>query len=167
MEHKRTEEETGERFRELLEAHGRHREDGGQEALLRLLRETQLLLGHLPKEAQEKIADAMGVKLPVIAALVKRIPDLKEEKALHEITVCTGPRCSEKGSPALLKTLEKELGIRPGMVTKDGKFRLTTQMCFKKCGNAPNVRIDGTIYGQVREETLLNLLNQTRKDLKS
>lgn len=148
-----------EKLEEILQYH-RNAQPGSQEDTLALLREIQDLYGYLPLPAQEKAAGLLGVKPTYIAALIKRIPSLKGDVCRHRIVVCTGPRCLAKKGFEVLRRVEKTLGIEPGQITADGRFRLDTQNCMKNCGTSPNMRIDGDLYTAVDPETVEALLEK-------
>ena len=131
-----------------------------QQALIALLREVQRIYGCVSGELQRRVADTVGTKPALVAALVKRIPSLTEDVCRHQITVCTGPRCSAKGGGRVLRSFEDALGIQPGEITPDGRFRLVTRNCLKQCGSAPNAVIDGTLYPSIRPEEIPNLLKK-------
>ncbi len=133
---------------------------GDQQALIALLREVQRLYGCVPVDIQQRVAQAVGTKPALVAALVKRVPGLTEAGYRHQVTVCTGPRCSAKGGAKVLRAFTEALGVSPGAVTPDGRFRLDTRNCLKKCGAAPNVVIDGVHHPAVRPEDVPNLLKQ-------
>ena len=133
---------------------------GDQQALIALLREVQQLYGCVPTVIQQRIAQATETSPSLVAALVKRIPGLTEAEYRHQITVCTGPRCSSKGGIAVLRAIQDALGILPGETTTDGRFHLETRNCLKKCGNAPNVMIDSTINPSVRPEQVSAIIDQ-------
>ncbi|WP_050697367.1 NADH-quinone oxidoreductase subunit NuoE family protein [Anaeromassilibacillus senegalensis] len=133
---------------------------GDQQTLIAFLRETQEIYGYIPKEKQEEIAALAGTPLSLIAALVKRIPGLKESAARHEIVVCTGPRCSAKNGARVLQSFEDALHIHPGETTEDGRFRLRTQNCLKKCGTAPNATIDGVLYPSLKPVDIPQILKK-------
>ena len=83
------EEET--KFQNALDYYGNKKDDDEQGMLIAVLRETQEIFGCIPTEAQDKIAQAMGTKVSVIALLLKRIPSLSAQRFDHRIVVCTGP----------------------------------------------------------------------------
>lgn len=133
---------------------------GDQQTLIAFLRETQEIYGCIPKERQEEIARLAGTPHSLIAALIKRIPGLKEAAARHEIVVCTGPRCSAKNGARVLQAFENALHIHTGGTTGDGRFLLRTQNCLKKCGTAPNATIDGTLYPGIKPSDIPDILKK-------
>ena len=80
----------------------------------------------------------------------------------HNITVCTGVKCYFKGAPALVKCLERELDIKAGETTADGRFTLMTSRCRGACGLAPVIQIDGDIYECVSPEEIPFILAKYR-----
>jgi NADH dehydrogenase (ubiquinone) flavoprotein 2 len=50
------------------------------------------------------------------------------------------------GSTKILDTLTKELNIKPGETTKDGKFTLVEVECAGACVNAPVMAINDDYY---------------------
>ncbi|WP_195985289.1 NAD(P)H-dependent oxidoreductase subunit E [Clostridium sp. D33t1_170424_F3] len=133
---------------------------GDQQTLIAFLRETQEIYGAISKEKQEEIAALAGTPLSLTAALVRRIPGLKESAARHEIVVCTGPRCAAKNGARVLQAFEDALHIHSGETTVDGRFLLRTQNCLKKCGTAPNAIIDGELYPGIRPADIPGILKK-------
>ena len=78
----------------------------------------------------------------------------------HTCVVCTGTACYIKGAGQLLTTMEKDLGIRPGETTPDGKVSLLTARCFGSCGLAPAVVYDQQVAGKVTAQALKDRLVQ-------
>lgn len=63
-----------------------------------------------------------------------------EPVAQNFIQLCTTTPCQLGGcgSTLIQQTIEKELGIKAGGVTKDGKFSLLEVECLGACSNAPS-----------------------------
>src|SRR5437764_4289041 len=57
----------------------------------------------------------------------------------HTCVICMGTACYIKGAPQLMDTMERELGVKPGQTTNDGKVSLLTARCMGSCGLAPAV----------------------------
>lgn len=64
----------------------------------------------------------------------------------HKISVCTNISCMLRGSDAIVRHLEKKLGVRPGETTADGKFTVKEVECLAACGGAPMFAIDKRYY---------------------
>ena len=73
----------------------------------------------------------------------------------HTCVVCTGTACYIKGAPALLKALEKNLGIKQGETTPDGEISILTARCLGSCGLAPAAVFDGQVGGKLEPDMSL------------
>ncbi|MBS4981094.1 MAG: NAD(P)H-dependent oxidoreductase subunit E [Lachnospiraceae bacterium] len=149
-----------EQIQEIMEYYTKEGETISQEDLVNMLREIQEVKGCIPAAVQKQVAEAAKVKETFLAALIKRYPSLKAENYRHEIQVCVGAGCSAKGSYDLLKILEKKWDIRQGEVSEGGRFYLRTSGCMKQCVKGPNMMIDKTVYHQVTEKSLGEILEK-------
>lgn len=147
-----------EQIQEIIEYYTSGGGTVSQEDIVSMLREIQEVKGCIPVSVQKQVAEAAKVKETFLAALIKRYPSLKAENYRHEIQICVGAGCSAKGSYDLLKALEKKWKIRQGEVSEGGRFYLRTSGCMKQCIKGPNMMIDGTVYNQVTEEKLGEIL---------
>lgn len=136
-----------------------------QEEVVNMLREIQEVCGFISPEMKRHAADILGVKEAVLTCLLRRYPSLKEADYQHTVTVCTGERCGRKEGIEILRAVKKELQIDEEyttgipMLSKNGRFLLKTQNCFKQCRTAPNLVIDGYVYCQVKPEDVHRLLS--------
>lgn len=149
-----------EQIQEIMEYYTKEGETISQEDLVNMLREIQEVKGCIPAAVQKQVAEAAKVKETFLAALIKRYPSLKAENYRHEIQICVGAGCSAKGSYDLLKLLEKKWNIRQGEVSEGGRFYLRTSGCMKQCVKGPNMMIDKTVYHQVTEKSLGEILEK-------
>jgi len=86
-----------------------------------------------------------------------------QDLSVCEITVCTGGSCSQRGARSILDAMVKELGVKPGRRTADGRFRLETANCLDRCSLAPSVAFDERIYSQLNVQEALGLLKSYRQ----
>jgi bidirectional [NiFe] hydrogenase diaphorase subunit len=83
----------------------------------------------------------------------------------HTCVVCMGTACYIKGAPQLLSAVERDLEIKPGETTPDGKVSLLTARCLGSCGLAPAVVYDHDVAGKVAPADLRQQLKKwTRHD---
>ena len=132
-----------------------------KENLIIVLKEIQNINGYISPDDIKELGNFFKIKENEILAIIKFNKYLSlNKKGKILIKVCNGPMCTKKGSNFLIKKIEKILDIKEGETTKDGKFSLETKNCFKKCGNAPNVEINGHLYSNVTEDEIVNLLKK-------
>lgn len=129
-----------------------------QSELVALLAELQETAGYLSKELQKEAADVADVSPGYVDALVRQLPNLHDTPFQYEIKVCISDRCKNKGSLDVLNELKRILKIKPGQVTKDGRFLLTTVYCMHMCTKGPNISINGTFYHTVTPDAIKRIL---------
>ncbi len=135
---------------------------GKPNGLIQVLTKAQELIGYLPKWAQVRIAEGLGVSLQEIYgvatfyAFFSLIP-----RGRHKISVCAGTACYVKGTKSLLKTLREVLGIKPGQTTPDSRFTLEIVRCIGACGLAPAMIIDNKdVHGRLEPEQIPEILER-------
>ena len=127
-----------------------------QDALIEILHKAQEAFGYLDEDTLTYIA--RGLKLPLSrvygVASFYHLFSLKP-KGKHSCEVCVGTACHVKGASSLLEALEKEIALRPGETTPDGKVSLMTTHCIGTCGLALAVVFDDKILGKQTPESLM------------
>ena len=131
-------------------------------AVMPILQKAQELFTYVP----EQIVDLMAIKLGVSSSEIYGVATFYSQftfnpKGEHEICVCLGTACYVKGSDKILQSLEKELGIKVGETTKDGKISLVEARCIGECGRAPVVSID---TDNIVERVNLSMVNNIISD---
>lgn len=123
---------------------------GRSEELIQVLREIQEKLGYLPKEAQEEVAQTLGVPLSRVYGVITFYHFFRTSPAgQHTIRLCLGTACYVRGAAQVLQTLQEELGINPGETTDDYKFSLERVACFGCCALSPVMVVDNTVYSRI------------------
>ena len=83
------------------------------------------------------------------------------------IRFCKSPLCKMVGAFSLIKALEDELSIRLGETTNDLLFTLEPSECLGHCDKAPMMMINETVYSDLDETTIKDIINDIReKELK-
>ena len=132
-----------------------------KENIIVVLKEIQDMNGYISQNDIKQLSDYFKIKESEILATIKFNKNLTlNKKGEILIRVCNGPNCVKKGSISIKNKIEKILNIKEGQTTEDGKFTLETINCFKKCGNAPNVEIDGHLYSNITEKEIISIINK-------
>ena len=156
MEERNMQVEFNEEIENILNNYGKKSQDGVKEAL----RYTQEVFKCVSKQHQKQIADLFDVDIKIITTLMKLTPSLKDSIVEHEVICCTGRRCASNGSVEVIKAVKKSLGLDFNETSEDGKVRLTSQNCFKKCNMGPNIMIDGEFYHYMSKDKVIEVLNK-------
>lgn len=130
-----------------------------QGELIRVLHTAQGIFGYLPKEVQMYVAKKMEVPVSKVYGIVSFYSFFTmKPKGQYDISVCLGTACYVRGADKVLAEMEKELGIKMGETTPDGKFSLRTLRCVGACGLAPVVMVGEKVYGRVTPEMVKDIL---------
>ena len=65
-----------------------------------------------------------------------------------------------QGKSAVLKAIERELGIKVGETTKDNKFTLEYANCLGLCDMGPAMAINDQVYLTLTPEKAVELLSK-------
>ena len=140
--------------KEIIESYNK-----SKESLNPILDELQDMNGFVSKEDIANIANYLEITEKEIMILLKYKKNIKLEKQGGNIvTVCKGANCLKKGSIEIIQEIEKNFKVKEGHTSQDGKLTLETKKCFKKCGFAPNVEINGKLYSNCTKENIVKIL---------
>ena len=127
--------------------------------LINCLQKVQEHFGYLPREIQEHVAEYMGVSFAKVYGVVTFYSFFTmTPKGQYPISICTGTACFVSGAEKVLHEFEKQLGIKDGGTTPDGKFSINTLRCVGACGLAPVLMIGNKTYGRVKPEMVKDIL---------
>ena len=128
-------------------------------ALMPIMQKAQAIYGYLPIEVQTMISEETGIPLEKIYGVATFYAQFAlEPKGENQISVCLGTACYVKGSQLVLDEIEKQLGIKAGSVTPDGKFSIEACRCVGACGLAPVMMINGDVYGRLTPADVAGIL---------
>lgn len=116
---------------------------GDPQHLISLMQDVQTEFNYISPEHMNLICDHVSVPLTrawSVATFYKSFSI--EPRGEHEIKVCLGTACHLKGSPRLVESLERDLGVARGQTTGDLSFTLDTVNCVGACALAPIVVVD-------------------------
>lgn len=132
--------------------------NGGE--LISVLHLTQNELGYLPAEVQEVIAHALKLSVAHVYGVVtfysyfSMIP-----KGRFPISICTGTACYVRGAEKVLEEFKRQLNLKVGETTPDGKFSLNCLRCVGACGLAPVILVGEKVYGRVAPDGVKAILD--------
>jgi len=110
---------------------------------LAILQDIQREYNYLPREALEMTAQGLDIPVGEIYRLVTFFTSFSlQPKGEYMCKVCLGTACHVRGGPRILEALERELGIKAGETTADGKFSLEAVRCLGACALGPVVVVN-------------------------
>lgn len=112
-------------------------------AVLPLLYLVQREYGYCTEEGIREVADIAGVS-PTEVREVVGFYSLFYDRPIgrHLIQICDGLPCALRGADDLITHAARQLGVRPGETTPDGRFTLEAVMCIGACHRAPAMQVD-------------------------
>jgi NADP-reducing hydrogenase subunit HndA len=132
--------------------------------LINVLHKCQEHFGYLPAEVQEVISNELVVPVAKIYGVVTFYSFFTmTPKGKHPVSICMGTACYVRGAEKVLDEFKKELGLKVGETTKDGKFSLSSLRCVGACGLAPVVLVGDKTYGRVAPDDVKNILKEYEK----
>jgi NADH-quinone oxidoreductase subunit E len=135
--------------------------------LIPALQVFQQQMGWIPKEALLAIAEYLKIPESEVWGTATFYAQFRFwPMGRNVITVCRGTACHVRASAAIVRTLEKELGIRLGETTHDLSFTLQQVACFGSCALAPVVVINGKVYGRQSAASIKRLLDRLKRQTK-
>lgn len=128
-------------------------------AVIAALRECQNIVGYLPVDLMQYIADGLNLArsdvfgVASFYALFSFTP-----KGRHTIRVCTGTACYVKGIKEVIARISNALGIEEGGTSADRRFTLEAVRCLGACGLAPAMVVGHDTHGEVSSDKVLGIL---------
>ena len=133
--------------------------------LINVLHKTQSTFGYLPAEVQEVIANELNASVAKVYGVVTfysfftMVP-----KGKFPVSICTGTACYVRGAEKVLDEFKKELKIKVGDTTADGKFSIACLRCVGACGLAPVVMVGDKTYGRVSPEMVKDIIAEYNEE---
>lgn len=141
-------------IRQIVEKYDRR-----ESSLIAMMQDIQKTEGYLPKEALVTVAKEVGVPLSRLYALATFYKAFSlTPRGRHTVHVCTGTACHVRGAEKLMDKLERDLGVKEGETTEDGRFTLEGVRCVGCCGLAPVVVVGENFHGKLSQKDLDKVL---------
>jgi NADH-quinone oxidoreductase subunit E/NADP-reducing hydrogenase subunit HndA len=127
--------------------------------VINVLHKVQGTFGYLPAEVQEVIAQELNVSLAHVYGIVTFYSFFTmKPKGEFPISICTGTACYVRGAEKVLDEFKRQLNIKVGETTPDGKFSIDCLRCVGVCGLAPIAYIGSKAYGKLAPDNVKNIL---------
>ncbi|MBI2328564.1 MAG: NADH-quinone oxidoreductase subunit NuoE [Chloroflexi bacterium] len=131
----------------------------GKEDLLRLLEEAQSKSGYLSEEVITELAQSVAMSVSDVYGVATFYSFLSTKPlGRNVVRICRSLPCHLKDSGMIIKSIEDELGIKPGETTPDGKFSLELTNCIGACDEAPAVLINNDVHGNLTPKKIIAIL---------
>jgi len=131
--------------------------------LLTELRKIQKRKGYISEEDMKKLSKKTKIPISRIYGAATFYSQLHTEKqGKYVIEVCNSPSCYLNGSLNIIKFLERKLKIKSGQTAKNKKFSIHICSCIGCCDQAPAMKINKKVYGNLTKEKIGEILKQCK-----
>jgi NADH-quinone oxidoreductase subunit F len=103
-------------------------------------------LGGLGREAFAEVAPFFGMRTNEVAEVASFYSLFNLPRAQTVFQVCTNLPCCLRGARDIVHGLERQLGIKSGTATQDGRFGIAEVECLGSCATAPVVQVNRNPY---------------------
>jgi len=130
-----------------------------QKQMLQLLQEAQVRDGYISKEAMAVVAETLSVSKSDVYGVATFYSFLSvKPQGRNIIRVCQSLPCHVKDGQAVIDSIAKELGVKPGQTTPDKKFTFTLTNCIGACDQAPAMLINEDVHGNLTPAKISQIL---------
>jgi len=131
----------------------------GREDLLGLLREAQDKFGYVPEKVMAGLAESLEIPINEVYGVASFYSFLSTKPlGRNVIRICKSLPCYLKHCQTIIETVEKELGIKPGETTPDGRFSFQLTNCIGLCDQAPAMMINYDAHVDLTPEKIAQIL---------
>jgi NADH-quinone oxidoreductase subunit E len=130
-------------------------------ALIEVLHKAQHIFGYLPEEVQIFVAEKLNLPTSKVFGVVSFYSYFTTTpRGEYVVNVCMGTACFVRGAANVLSEFEKQLDVKVGQTTPDGKFTVEVLRCVGACGLAPVVTVNDRVYGHVTPNDVKKILTE-------
>jgi len=135
----------------------------GREDLVVLLAQAQSKFGYLTGELLIEIAKSLDLSVSDVYGVATFYSFLSTRlQGRNVIRVCKSLPCLLKNCQTIITSVEREIGIRPGETTPDGKFSFELTNCIGACDEAPAMMINNDAYQDLTPSKIAQILRSYR-----
>jgi len=119
---------------------------------------------YLTNEDLKEVAQKMGLPESRVYSVATFYSLLSTKpRGKYVIQLCRDVPCYVNGAFDVREELETALQITMGETTKDGLFSLEYASCLGCCEQAPVIRIDQKVYGNLNRKKLAEIISDYRR----
>ena len=131
----------------------------GQKDLIALLKEAQRKFGYVPEDAMAELAESLDIPINDVYGVASFYSFLSiKPLGRNVIRICKSLPCYLTDCQTIIESVEKELGIKPGETTPDGRFSFQLTNCIGLCDRAPAMMINDDVHGDLTPEKIAQIL---------
>lgn len=133
---------------------------GAKGSVIPVLQQAQEIFGYLPKKILIKISEELDIPISRIYGVVTFYAQFHlEPRGENIVRSCQGTACHVRGAKAVLKEIQRQLGLDDeNVTTQDLRFTLEKVACIGACGLAPVMMVNDNTHGRLTPESIPAIL---------
>lgn len=136
---------------------------GERGALIPALQAVQEKLGYISEDAVLLISRLLDLSPSEVFGVATFYAQFRfTPPGEHTVKVCLGTACHVRGGEEILDNVSREVGVKSGETSKDGRFSLERVACFGSCALAPVMVVDKDVYGRLTIQKAKEIIGQYR-----
>ena len=133
-------------------------------SLMIAMQEAQKIYGYLPKEIQERIAEALSFPLEKVYGIATFYSQFHLTKpGKYKVGICMGTACYVRGADLLLKRVEEITKTQAGKTSEDGLYTIEATRCVGCCGLAPLITVGEEVFGNINADDVNRIMENYKE----
>ncbi len=133
--------------------------NGDKGKLLVLLEAAQAKSAHVSRDTITELAESLELSIGEVYGVASFYSFLATEpRGRNIIRICKSLPCLLKNAQVIIDSVRKELGIKPGETTADGRFSFELTNCIGACDKAPAMMINSDVHGDLTPKKIAKIL---------
>jgi NADH-quinone oxidoreductase subunit E len=131
------------------------------ENLLLALKEAQTRFGYLPQDFMVELAESLNIPVSDVYGVASFYSFLSTRPlGRNVIRICKSLPCYLENCQTIIDTVAREIGIKPGETTPDGRFSFELTNCIGLCDRAPAMMINNDAHVDLTPEKIKQILQK-------
>ena len=133
--------------------------NGERGKLLVLLEAAQSKSAHISHDTITELAESLELSVGEVYGVASFYSFLSiKPQGRNIIRICKSLPCLLKNARVIIESIRKELGIKPGETTADGRFSFELTNCIGACDQAPAMMINNDVHGDLTPKKIAKIL---------
>ena len=133
--------------------------------LISMMHDIQAESGYLPAAELKELSTIVQVPLTRIFGIATFYSSFRlAPKGQHEVSLCIGTDCFNKGAGTISAAICKEFNVVSGETTADGLFSFQAVNCIGACSMAPVMVVDGKYHDGVTTDSAIKVIQNLSND---
>ena len=133
--------------------------NGERGKLLVLLEAAQSKSAHISHDTITELAESEGLSVGEVYGVASFYSFLSiKPKGRNIIRICKSLPCLLKDAQVIIEGVRKEIGIKPGETTPDGRFSFELTNCIGACDKAPAMILNSDVHGDLTPKKIAKIL---------